>query len=234
MIRFFDTSRNGRVFARALDACLVTEAETSRTALEALDGEKTDDVFSTSGETGRDVRDVEMCFAPWPDQAAHLASLGVRLRGRGSAALAMAATSGLHAWQKNAAAAEEADKKAADVASTSETPSARDVTLGSPPSALAAGLRFGGAVGVQRPEAFVAPAKGTDVKQFPEGTGFFWPKMPCLECGSPWWLGDSWDAACANCGGDAESYDNEQKPHKAYKRRFARFRELVEELRGTR
>ena len=217
----------------ALDACLVTEAETSQKALEALDGEKMDDVFSTSGETGRDVRDVEMCFAPWPDQAAHLASLGVRLTGRGSAALAMAATSRLHAWQKNVAAAEEADKKAAST-STSETPSARDVTLGSPPSALAAGLRFGGAVGVQRPEAFVAPAKGTDVKQFPEGTGFFWPKMPCLECGSPWWLGDSWDAACANCGGDAESYDNEQKPHKAYKRRFARFRELVEELRGTR
>ena len=216
----------------ALDACLVTEAETSQKALVG-DGEKNDDVFSTSGETGSDVRDVEMCFAPWPDQAAHLASLGVRLRGRGSAALAMAAASGLHAWQKNAAAAEESDKKAAS-SWTSETPSARDVTLGSPPSAGGAGLRFGGAVGVHRPEAFVAPAKGTDVKQFPEGTGFFWPKMPCLECGSPWWLGDSWYAACANCGGDAESYDNEQKPHKAYKRRFARFRELVEELRGTR
>jgi hypothetical protein len=56
--------------------------------------------------------------------------------------------------------------------------------------------------------------------------------MPCLECGSPWWLGDDWDAECANCGGDAESYDNEQKPHKAFKRRFARFRELIDELRS--
>ena len=92
---------------------------------------------------------------------------------------------------------------------------------------------FGGAVGVLRPEAFVLPAKGTDEKPFPEGKGCFYPKMPCLECGSPWWLGDSWYAACANCGGDAESYDNEQQPHEAYARRFARFRELIEALRGA-
>ena len=68
------------------------------------------------------------------------------------------------------------------------------------------------------------------MKQFPNGTGHFYPKMPCLECGSPWWVGDDWDAECANCGGDAESYDDEQKPHKAFKRRFARFRELIDEL----
>ena len=103
-------------------------------------------------------------------------------------------------------------------------------TASAPLSQKKSGLCFGGAIGVLCPEAFEAPAKGTDMKQFPNGTGHFYPKMPCLECGSPWWLGDDWDAECANCGGDAESYDDEQKPHKAFKRRFARFRELIDEL----
>ena len=103
-------------------------------------------------------------------------------------------------------------------------------TASAPLSQKKGGLCFGGAIGVLCPEAFEAPAKGTDMKQFPNGTGHFYPKMPCLECGSPWWLGDDWDAECANCGGDAESYDDEQKPHKAFKRRFARFRELIDEL----
>ena len=96
-------------------------------------------------------------------------------------------------------------------------------------------LSLGGKVGIIRPEAFVPPAKGgVEEKMFPEGVGHFWPKMPCLECGSGWWLGDDWDAMCANCGGDAESYDNDQQPHKAYKRRFKRFRELMEELLAKR
>ena len=76
--------------------------------------------------------------------------------------------------------------------------------------------------------------KGIDVKQFPEGVGHFFPKMPCLECGSPWWVGDDWDAQCANCGGDAESYDNAQLPHAPYKRRFDKFRQLVGELLAKR
>jgi len=97
------------------------------------------------------------------------------------------------------------------------------------PSGVAS-LSFGGKVGIIRPEAFLAPPVGIGVKQFPEGTGHFWPKMPCLECGAAWWLGDDWDAECANCGGSAESYDNNQQPHKEYKRRFERFRKLLEEL----
>ena len=96
------------------------------------------------------------------------------------------------------------------------------------------GLCFGGEVGVFRPEAFVVPAKGApETKPFPEGAGCFYPKMPCLECGSPWWVGDDWDALCANCGGDAESYDDDQKPYQPYRRRYARFRELIEALRGA-
>lgn len=27
-----------------------------------------------------------------------------------------------------------------------------------------------------------------------------WPRMPCLRCGCPWWLGEDWDARCARCG----------------------------------
>ena len=37
-------------------------------------------------------------------------------------------------------------------------------------------------------------------------------------------------AECANCGGDAESYDNTQQPHKAYKRRYVKFKELIDQL----
>ncbi|GIL56709.1 hypothetical protein Vafri_11951, partial [Volvox africanus] len=34
-------------------------------------------------------------------------------------------------------------------------------------------------------------------KQFgPRGRGVFWPRMPCLRCGCPWWLGEDWDAEC--------------------------------------
>jgi hypothetical protein len=30
-------------------------------------------------------------------------------------------------------------------------------------------------------------------------TAVFWPRMPCLDCGCPWWLGEDWDATCARC-----------------------------------
>ena len=53
-------------------------------------------------------------------------------------------------------------------------------------------MALGGKVGIIRPDAFVVPPKGKEEKMFPEGMGHFWPKMPCLECGSGWWLGDDW------------------------------------------
>jgi hypothetical protein len=227
-----------RAIRAALDACLLTEAEMRQDTLDedTLDAR----LQSPFSEEKIRARDVRLCFAPWPDRAAHLASLGVTLGGRGSAALATVATVAATAtpeWRTNAkrivADAGETDARELDdfdkLRVASPTASFRQTT---PLSREKGGLCFGGAIGVACPEAFEAPAKGTDMKQFPNGTGHFYPKMPCLECGSPWWLGDDWDAECANCGGDAESYDNEQKPHKAFKRRFARFRELIDELRS--
>lgn len=28
------------------------------------------------------------------------------------------------------------------------------------------------------------------------GKGVYYPRMPCLRCGCPWWLGEDWDATC--------------------------------------
>jgi len=226
-----------RAIRAALDACLLTEAEMRQDTLDedTLDAR----LQSPFSEEKIRARDVRLCFAPWPDRAAHLASLGVTLRGRGSAALATVAATATPEWRTNAkrivADAGETDARELDdfdkLRVASPTASFRQTTPLSREN-FSGGLCFGGAIGVACPEAFEAPAKGTDMKQFPNGTGHFYPKMPCLECGSPWWLGDDWDAECANCGGDAESYDDEQKPHKAFKRRFARFRELIDELRS--
>jgi G3E family GTPase len=59
----------------------------------------------------------------------------------------------------------------------------------------------------------------------------WWPKMPCLVCGSFWWHGDDWDAACANCGSGAGDYDDDQKPRLHRKAAHAVF---VAELQQTR
>ena len=214
----------------ALDECLLTEGELN----EEIVGE----------ETGADLR--VMCFSPWPEQVQHLAALGVRLQGPGSLAIAQGSLNrrkwgavGFKGGVKDgSAAALTAGMSKLTTGSGAASSSLSGETVGTAvtvqrPGGVAS-LSFGGKVGISRPEAFVAPPKGIDVKQFPEGTGHFWPKMPCLDCGSPWWLGDDWDAECANCGGDAESYDNNQQPHKEYRRRFERFRKLVEELVANR
>ena len=118
-------------------------------------------------------------------------------------------------------------------ASASGSPSGENAEASKPQASgkAKASVQFGGKVGVHRPEAFTAPPEGVDVKEFSEGTGHFYPKMPCLECGSPWWLGDDWDAECANCGEGADTYDDDMRPiGKKYKRRFEQFRELVDAL----
>ena len=99
-------------------------------------------------------------------------------------------------------------------ASASGSPSGENAEASKPQASgkAKASVQLGGKVGVHRPEAFTAPPEGVDVREFSEGTGHFYPKMPCLECGSPWWLGDDWDAECANCGEGAESYDDSQQP----------------------
>ena len=206
----------------ALDMCLLTEremdAEWSRLKSEAGEAKDDDSVF---------------CFSPWPDRTAHLASLGVHVGGRGSRAIAMAAAKkGMWGgfWETNEEGALDGVTRGMANVGVDDGDGVQKTVQ----KTGAAALGFRGKVGVRDPEAFVAPPKGVDVRQFPNGKGHFWPKMPCLECGSPWWLGDDWDASCANCGGDAESYDNNQTPHKEYRRRFERFRRLIDDLLANR
>jgi hypothetical protein len=61
----------------------------------------------------------------------------------------------------------------------------------------------------------------------------FWPRMPCLSCGCPWWLGEDWDAACARCGWSCEDdgYDDDSDPLPQYK---TRYEEIVAELKQGR
>ena len=211
-----DVTMDPTALRAALDACLLTESE--------MGGSQ------TSGEASSRGADLDIfCFSPWPERDAHLASLGVHAGGRGSRAIAMAAAkkgawSGL--WDVTEGVANMRVSGGGGGGGGGE-PVAKKFTG-------AASLGFGGAAGVRVPEAFVAPPRGVEVRQFPDGKGHFWPKMPCLECGSPVVGGDDWDATCANCGGDAESYDNNQRPHKEYRRRFERFRRLVDELVANR
>lgn len=181
----------------ALDACLLSEDEIDEIDYvndDALNDD--DDALKDDDDARNKDRHTQtiasaghgLCFSPWPEQTTHLASLGVRLGGRGSAALAMAAQTRLHAWS--------GDGEGGGTGGSNANSAVESVTTGVATLKLigTAGLQFGGKVGVHRAEAFAAPPRGTESKQFPEGTGHFWPKMPCLECGSPWWLGDSWDA----------------------------------------
>lgn len=47
-----------------------------------------------------------------------------------------------------------------------------------------------------------------------KGEAVYWPRMPCLRCGCPWWLGEDWDALCVRCGWccESEGYDDDSKP----------------------
>jgi len=53
----------------------------------------------------------------------------------------------------------------------------------------------------------------------------FFPKMPCLRCGCPWWTSDEWDAKCCRCRWDCQEggYDDDSNPlpqHKAVWQKF--------------
>ena len=98
-------------------------------------------------------------------------------------------------------------------------------------------VRLGGDVGVKIPEAFEIPSSTTTTsttthsKTFPNGqTGQYFPDMPCLACGSPWWLGEDWNSKCANCGADDRCYGADQRPAKAYRRRYAEFTRALARL----
>ncbi|GIM03944.1 hypothetical protein Vretimale_8602, partial [Volvox reticuliferus] len=71
-------------------------------------------------------------------------------------------------------------------------------------------------------------------KQFgPRGRGVFWPRMPCLRCGCPWWLGEDWDAECVRCGWDCEAdgYDDDSNPLPAFKAKYDAFTAALREGR---
>jgi hypothetical protein len=61
-------------------------------------------------------------------------------------------------------------------------------------------------------EAFQVPPSNDATSRIRGRPASWWPKMPCLTCGSFWWHGDDWDAECANCGAGAEDYDDDQRP----------------------
>ena len=95
-------------------------------------------------------------------------------------------------------------------------------------------VQLGGDVGVKIPEAFEIPSTTsatTHSKTFPNGQiGQYFPDMPCLACGSPWWLGEDWNSKCANCGADDRCYGADQRPAKAYRRKYAEFTRALARL----
>jgi hypothetical protein len=61
----------------------------------------------------------------------------------------------------------------------------------------------------------------------------FWPKMPCLRCGCPWWLGEEWDARCARCAWDCENggYDDDSLPLPKHVGKWEVFTGMIKEGR---
>ncbi|KAL4436621.1 hypothetical protein ABPG75_003760 [Micractinium tetrahymenae] len=77
-------------------------------------------------------------------------------------------------------------------------------------------------------------AKPGATKRFPDGRlGYFFPKMPCLRCGCPWWSSEEWDARCLRCGWDCESsgYDDDSQPLPKHRARWEQFAAAIREGR---
>lgn len=77
-------------------------------------------------------------------------------------------------------------------------------------------------------------AKPGTLKRMSNGQlGHFFPKMPCLRCGCPWWSSEEWDARCLRCGWDCEQtgYDDESKPLPKFKTAWERFTAQIREGR---
>ena len=64
-------------------------------------------------------------------------------------------------------------------------------------------------------------------------TGTFFPKMPCLRCGCPWWSSDDWNAKCLRCSWDCEKqgYDDDSRPLLAYLKKYETFTAAIKEGR---
>lgn len=90
----------------------------------------------------------------------------------------------------------------------------------------------------RRPSQFDPPtgkfARAGATKRMSDGrTGHFFPKMPCLRCGCPWWSSDEWNAKCLRCAWDCESqgYDDNSKPVPAFLKKWEVFTAEIKEGR---
>ena len=101
-----------------------------------------------------------------------------------------------------------------------------------PTTASGSVITLGGDVGVLVREAFDAPKTGEpQSKTFASDVvGHYFPDMPCLRCGAPWWLGESWNSTCANCGADDRCYDANQQPLRLHRRKYGEFMRALERL----
>ncbi|CAG9467788.1 unnamed protein product [Pedinophyceae sp. YPF-701] len=77
-------------------------------------------------------------------------------------------------------------------------------------------------------------AKSGFTREFPNGkTGSFWPRMPCLRCGCPWWSGEDWSDRCLRCGWSCErqGYDDDSKPEPEWRDTWQRFADEIQQGR---
>ena len=71
-------------------------------------------------------------------------------------------------------------------------------------------------------------------KCLPDGrTVHFFPKMPCLRCGCPWWSSDDWNGRCIRCNWDCEAsgYDDDSQPLPKYRNKWEQFTASIREGR---
>ena len=68
-------------------------------------------------------------------------------------------------------------------------------------------------------------AKGGTERRIGGRACVFYPRMPCLNCGCPWWAGEDWDAECARCTwiSSEEDYDDDSNPRPKFRTVHANF-----------
>ena len=195
-----------------LDACLLTK-------------EEDEDDINRGGEG----RDVVYCAKSWPSVAEVNADAGVEVVDRTAKHKVY--------FPSTAPATREAQTTTPSVDAVAMTDGAAPAVVSSSSS-----VRLGGDVGIVVPEAFTTPKPGEpQSKTFVRAAdaadaadavvvGHYFPDMPCLACGAPWWIGESWNSTCANCGADDRCYDANQQPLRAHRRKYGEFIRALERL----
>ena len=74
-------------------------------------------------------------------------------------------------------------------------------------------------------------AKGGTERRIGGKVCVFYPRMPCLQCGCPWWAGEDWDAECARCKwiSSEEEYDDDSNPLPKFRTVHASFVAEIQE-----